>query len=57
MFEYGALFNTSFADQFDENFHSLVLMLSEISPLWYVGGVILFVIFVRMLTNRRISKK
>lgn len=57
MIEYGALFNGSFAEQLGESFDSLVRLLSEISPLWYVGGIILFVLFVRMLTKNSVSRK
>ncbi len=57
MFEYGALISKSFADQVAENFTSLIQFLSDISPLWYLGGVILFFAFVRMLTNNRVAKK
>ncbi len=57
MFEYGALLNKSLTDQVSESFALLVQFLSEISPLWYVGGVILFIAFARMLNNHRITRK
>ena len=57
MFEYGALVFKSFADQVGQGFTSLIQLLSDISPLWYLGGVILFFAFVRMLTNNRVAKK
>jgi len=57
MFEYGALVGKSFTDQVGENFTALIQFLSDISPLWYLGGVILFFAFVRMLTNNRVAKK
>jgi len=57
MFEYGVLLGQSFADQIEGNFTSLLQLLSDVSPLWYVGGVILFIVFVRMLTSKRVAKK
>jgi len=57
MFEYGALFGESFTDLMGQSFTSLIQFLSDISPLWYLGGVILFIAFVRMLNNNRVAKK
>ncbi len=57
MFEYGALLNGSFAEEIGYGFSSLVQTLTRIPPLWYVGGVVLFIALVRLLSSNRMKRK
>lgn len=54
MFEYGALFGSSFTEQMSEKFAYFMNWAGNINPLWYVAGVVAFFLLVRMMTGKKV---
>ena len=52
MFEYGALFNGSLAEQVRSGIYDLITLLKNIPIYWYAVAIVLFFLFVRLLTRR-----
>lgn len=55
MFEYGALFGTSFSDEFSTNFAYVKNWLSHVHPLWFVAGIVIFLLLVRLMTDKKVK--
>jgi len=52
MFEYGALFSGSLAEQMRSGVYDLFALIKSVPIYWYAVAVILFFLFVRLLTRK-----
>lgn len=50
MFEYGALFDSSFAEQLHEALRAIINQLAGLPYYWYIIGLLLLALFVKALT-------
>lgn len=50
MFEYGALFDSSFAEQLQETLHAVINQLVGLPYYWYIIGLLLLALFVKVMT-------